>query len=175
MLHVSMHGADNASNASNRPKTSIDANVAVAQSYAPMFVSYAKVLGNGVLRRAMLSGYYGGSAHGYRMLGCLGREFVIEEKVALVGVLVRRMPVPHATGDTCETLEMTTITCLLSASVTRLKSSRRSRDAPEAPSQDTSHTRTQNHQPHFVLRRQVLLQYRILDPIKLSRHRRSRP
>ena len=57
MLHVSMHGAGKASNASSRPKTSIAANVAVAQSCAPMCAFYAKVLGEGVLTRAMLSEY----------------------------------------------------------------------------------------------------------------------
>jgi len=150
MLHVSMHDVGYTASTSSRPKTSIAANVAVAQSCAPACASCAKVLGNGVLTRAMLSEYYAGNAHGYRMLWCLGRECVVEEKIALVGVRVRRMPVPHATGDTRETLEMTMVTCLLSASTTRLRARQ---GGPEALSQDTSHTRTQNHQPHFMLRR----------------------
>jgi len=80
MLHVSMHGAGNVSNASNRPKTSIAANVAVAQSCAPMCASYAKVLGNGVLTRAMLSENYAGIAHGYRIVWCLGRDVSLRRR-----------------------------------------------------------------------------------------------
>ena len=105
----------NASNASNTPRTSINANVAVAQSCAPMCAFYAKVLGGGVLTGAMLSEYYAGNAHSDRMIWCLGRECVVEEKTALVVVLVPRVPVPHATGHTCETLTMTMITCSSSA------------------------------------------------------------
>jgi len=82
----------------------------------------------------MLSEYYTGNAYGKYMLWCLGRECVVEEKIALVGGLVRRMAVPHATGDTCKTLEVTMITCLLSASITRLKSSRRSPRSPRKTS-----------------------------------------
>jgi len=153
MLYVSVHDAGHVSSTSNRPKTSVAANVVVAQSCAPMCASYAKVLGNVVLTRAMLSEYCTGNAYGKCMVWCLGRECVVEEKIALVGGIVRRMPVPLATGDTRETLEMTMITCLLSASITRLTSPRRSRGAPEVFLQDMSHTRTQNHQPHFMLRR----------------------
>ena len=93
----------------------------------------------------MLSEYYTVNAYGKCMLWCLGRECVVEEKIASVGVLVRRMAVPLATGDTRGTLEVTMITCLPSASITRLNSPRRSPDAPEVPLQDTSLTRTQNH------------------------------
>ena len=70
-----------------------------------MCAFYAKVLGEGVLTRAMLFEYYAGNSYGDRIVWCLEREFVVGEKIALVGVLVRRMPAPHATGDTRETLE----------------------------------------------------------------------
>jgi len=78
-----------------------------------MCAFYAKVLGEGVLTRAMLSEYYAGNAHSDRMMWCSGWECVVEEKTALLGcpdVLVPRMPVPHATGDTRQTLGMTMIT-----------------------------------------------------------------
>lgn len=68
MLHISMHDAGYAVNASSRPKTSIATNVAVAQSCALMCASYAKVLSNGVLTIVLLSGYYAGNAHGDRMV-----------------------------------------------------------------------------------------------------------
>ena len=173
MLHVSIHGAGNASNASRRPKTSIAANVAVAQSCAAMCASYAKVLGNGVLTRAMLSENYAGNAHGYRIVWCFGRECVVEEQIALVGVLVPRVPVPHATRHTCETLTMTMITCLSSASITRLKSPRCSQAVsfPRKP-----HTRTRIISPASSCdaRRCFSMEY-LTGPNQLFDHSRSRP
>ena len=75
-----------------------------------MCASCVKVLDNGALTRALLSEYYAGNSYGDRIVWCLEREFVVGEKIALVGVLVQRMPAPHATGDTRQTLEMTGIT-----------------------------------------------------------------
>ena len=132
MLHVSKHDVEYTASTFSCPKTSIATNVAVAQPCAPMCASYAKVLGNGVLTRAMLSQYYAGIAHDGRMMWRLKREGVVEERIALVGVFVRHGHAPHAAGNTRRTLKMTLITCLFSASVTRLNS-RRGQGAPQSP------------------------------------------